>query len=92
MSNTKIWDKARSLNLGKEFLENLDSLLTSLESDNKQLIITSVGYCLPTKEEIAINAFKEAIKMYKENNKTDLKGYAFGFIDGAEKMKQTINK
>ena len=30
--------------------------------------------------------------MHKENNKTDLKGYAFGFIDGAEKMKQTINK
>ncbi len=40
MENTEIWNKARSLRLGKEFLNGLDELLTSLESDNKQLIIT----------------------------------------------------
>ena len=42
MENTEIWNKARSLKLGKEFLNGLDELLTSLESDNKQLIITDV--------------------------------------------------
>lgn len=43
MENTEIWNKARSLNLGIDFLNGLDELLTSLESDNKQLIITDVS-------------------------------------------------
>lgn len=42
MENTEIWNKARGLNLGIDFLNGLDELLTSLESDNKQLIITDV--------------------------------------------------
>ena len=42
MENTEIWNRARKLNLGKDFLNGLDELLTSLESDNKQLIITDV--------------------------------------------------
>ena len=42
MENTELWNKARKLNLGTDFLNGLDELLTSLESDNKQLIITDV--------------------------------------------------
>ena len=42
MENTELWNRARKLNLGKDFLNGLDELLTSLESDNKQLIITDV--------------------------------------------------
>ena len=43
MENTELWNRARKLNLGKDFLSGLDELLTSLESDNKQLIITDVS-------------------------------------------------
>lgn len=49
MENTEIWNKARELQLGREFLNGLDELLTSLESDNKQLtlcgVVSSAWYC-----------------------------------------------
>ena len=48
MENTELWNRARKLNLGKDFLNGLDELLTSLESDNKQLIITDVVVELPS--------------------------------------------
>ena len=42
MKHTELWNTARKLKLGSKFLEDLDTLLTSLESNNKQLIITDV--------------------------------------------------
>ena len=41
--NTEIWLKVLDLKLGKEFAENIEILITSLESENKQLIITDVS-------------------------------------------------
>ena len=46
--NTELWNIARKLNLGKDFLNGLDELLTSLEKDKKQLIITDVVVTLPS--------------------------------------------
>jgi|TARA_R110000744_G_scaffold221672_1_gene340683 hypothetical protein len=42
MKHTELWNTARKLKLGTKFLEDLDTLITSLESNNKQLIITDV--------------------------------------------------
>lgn len=42
MKHTELWNTARKLKLGNKFLGDFDTLLTSLESDNKQLIITDV--------------------------------------------------
>lgn len=52
MKNTEIWNKARSLNLGIDFLNGLDELLTSLESEPKPLIIADVVKSLPNDEEV----------------------------------------
>ena len=46
--NTELWNRARKLNLGKDFLNGLDELLTSLENDKKQLTITDVVVTLPS--------------------------------------------
>jgi hypothetical protein len=43
MKNMEIWQEARKLKLGSKFLENIDTLLTSLENQNKQCIIQGVG-------------------------------------------------
>lgn len=52
MENTELWNRARKLNLGKDFLNGLDELLTSLENDKKQLTITDVVKSL--RDEMAI--------------------------------------
>ena len=61
MENTELWNRARKLNLGKDFLSGLDELLTSLESDNKQLIITDVVVELPSvkSKEACLMSFSE---------------------------------
>ena len=41
--NTEIWLKVLDLKLGKEFAENIEILITSLESENKQLILSGVS-------------------------------------------------
>jgi hypothetical protein len=59
MENIEIWNKARSLNLGIDFLNGLDELLNSLESNNKQLIIADVSksfYC-----ERKENGYKDSV-------------------------------
>lgn len=80
MENTELWNRARKLNLGKDFLNVLDELLTSLESDNKQLIITDVVVELP-------NAKSKEFKRW-----TQSKGYEPAF-NGLwyEKNNQTYN-
>ena len=44
MKNQKIWQEARKLKLGSKFLENLDTLLTSLENQDMQCIIQRVVF------------------------------------------------
>ena len=80
MENTELWNRARKLNLGKDFLNGLDELLTSLESDNKQLIITDVVVELPSKKSKEFERW------------TQSKGYEPAF-NGLwyEKNKQTYN-
>lgn len=80
MKHTELWNTARKLKLGSKFLENLDTLLTSLESDNKQLIITDVVHWLPFEEENYV-VFKEI-----SNKNKLLKKYDDGTIlkDGDE--------
>ena len=43
MEHIEIWNIARKLNLGIEFYEGLDTLLTFIEKDKKQLLLTGVG-------------------------------------------------
>jgi len=50
MKHQEIWQEARKLKLGSKFLENLDTLLTSLENKNKQCIIQGVGNSTSLKE------------------------------------------
>ena len=44
MKNQEIWQEARKLKLGSKFLENLDTLLTSLENQDKQCVIQRVVF------------------------------------------------
>lgn len=42
MTKTQIWDKAREMELGLDFLKKLDRLLCRLPSDKKQCVIHDV--------------------------------------------------
>jgi hypothetical protein len=42
MSKIDVWEEAKSMNLGQEFLDGLNVLITYLGTQNKQLIITDV--------------------------------------------------
>ena len=70
---------------------NVDYMILFKKTIDKQLNLNAVVASLPTKKEITILAFNEALKMQKENNRIDVKGYAFGFIDGAERIKEIKN-
>lgn len=64
----------------------------SKEYHKKQLLLCGVVKSLPSKNALTVIAFNEARKLKLKNDKTDLKAYAFGFIDGSELMRKEINK
>ena len=43
MNNTEFWVQVLKLKLGSEFSKNIETLLDSIEKDNKQLILSGVG-------------------------------------------------
>jgi len=61
-------------------------------AQREQLNIGGVVKSLPTKKEISFKGFDKASKHKKKNSKVNKIDYGFGFIDGAEWMKEILNK
>ena len=74
-------------------LKELNLILEAMEeSTNEQLSISGVVGSVPSKQEITVKAFTEAKKHKLNNDKIDLKGYAFGFVDGANYINEQLKK
>lgn len=63
-----------------------------LKEQKEQLILSGVVKSLPDRNEITKKGFSKAGKHKNKNSKVNKIDYGFGFIDGAEWMKEILNK
>ena len=87
---TEIQTKLEIASLLVKHLGNIDvsEAITPLQEYIKeQLRIGGVVKSLPSKNALTVKAWVEAKEHKLNNEKVDLKAYAFGFVDGGEWVK-----